>query len=269
MPFAEINKIKIYYEERGDGFPLVLIAGFGVDHMGWSAVIDNLAENYRVILFDNRGAGQSDAPDQSYDIAAMADDIAALLDHLQIEQAYICGHSMGTSVAQQFALKYPQKSKKMILCNALPKLNTLSRMVFDIIDRMIVDGSSRDILCDFFVPWCYSDDTLANLDNHPQVKERNAYAKTTLYPQSVVGFKRQLEAVKSFDITKEAKNITVPTLLIAGDKDFLTPIEGSHYLADHIPQAELHIIKDTGHMSFVEKPKEFCEIVDTFLAEKE
>ena len=126
MPFAEINKIKMYYEEQGDGFPLVLIAGFGVDHVGWSAVTDSLAQNYRVILLDNRGAGQSDAPDQSYGIAAMADDVAALLNHLQIEQAYICGHSMGTSIAQQFALKYPQKSKKMILCSAFPKLNTLS-----------------------------------------------------------------------------------------------------------------------------------------------
>ena len=265
MPFAKINNIKLYYEESGVGFPLILISGFGADHAGWDAIFNNLAQHYRVIRFDNRGAGQSDAPDKTYDMETMADDTAALLDYLQIKQAHVCGHSMGTSIALSFALKYPQKINKMVLCHGYPKINTLSTMVFNILDRMIDDESSPDILGDYITPWLYPNATLSNLDNYPEVKERDNYLKTTKYPQTVVGFKGQLGALLSFNIDEELRRINVPTLLIAGDKDILTPMEDSQFLAERISQATLHVMRDVGHMSVVEKPQEACEIINGFL----
>jgi proline-specific peptidase len=265
MSFAKVNNIKLYYEEQGKGAPLVLISGFGADHAGWDAIFPTLAQHYRVIRFDNRGAGQSDAPDEAYDMEMMADDTAALLDHLQIEQAHVCGHSMGTSIALSFALKYPQKINKMILCNGYPKINVLSTMVFDVVDRLVDAETASSILNDLFIPWCYSNVTLSDLDNHPEVRARNEYFKTTKCPQTLTGFKGQLAALLSFDISNELQKINMPTLLIAGDKDILTPPEDSQFLAERIPSAQLHIVHDTGHTSFAEKPQESAEVIHNFL----
>ncbi|MGD9153176.1 MAG: alpha/beta hydrolase [Gammaproteobacteria bacterium] len=267
MPFAEVNNVKLYYEDHGQGFPLVLISGFGADHVVWDAVLPFLKPHYRIIRFDNRGVGRSDAPDEFYNIKTMADDTAALMDYLQIEQAYICGHSMGTSISLNFALKYPQKVSKMILSNGFPKINALSKMVFDLLNRMIDYKCNLEILRDFFVPWGYANATLANLDNYPEVTARIEYGKTSKYPQTVIGFKRQLEALLSFSIDEELQKIAVPTLLIAGSNDILTPLEDTQYLAERIPDTQLWIADDTGHMTFVEKPQESSKIIDDFLLE--
>ena len=267
MSFVEINNIKLYYEDHGEGFPLVLISGFGSDCASWDAILPYLKDYYRIIRFDNRGVGRSDAPDEFYNVETMADDVAALMNCLQIDQACICGHSMGTSIALNLALKYPAKINKMILCHGFPKINALSRVVFDLIDRMIDTRCDPEILCDFFVPWCYANATLANLNNHPEVQERCDYFKNTEYPQTLPGFKRQLGALLSFDIGNELQKITVPTLIIAGDKDILTPVEDSQYLADHLASGILRIMQDVGHMSVIEKPKESSEIINDFLIE--
>ncbi|MGD9107773.1 MAG: alpha/beta hydrolase [Gammaproteobacteria bacterium] len=265
MPFAKVNNVKLYYEDHGQGFPLVLISGFGADHVVWDAVLPFLRPHYRIIRFDNRGAGRSDAPDEFYDIETMADDTAALMDYLQIEQAYICGHSMGTSISLNFAFKYPHKVSKLILCNGYPKINALSTMVFKIFDRMIDAAVDVNILGDFFTPWCYANAVLSNLDNYPEVTARIAYGKTSKYPQTVIGFKRQLEALLSFSIDEKLQKINAPTLLIAGSDDILTPLEDAQYLTERIPNTRLWVIDDTGHMTFVEKPQESSKIINDFL----
>jgi len=267
MPFVEVNNIKLYYEDHGEGLPLILISGFGSDHAAWNAILPYLPQRYRVILFDNRGAGRSSAPDEFFDTKIMADDVAALMDHLQIEQACFCGHSMGTAVLLSFALKYPKRIKKMVLCHAFPKINTLSKMVFDIVNRMIVSNIRADILSDFFIPWSYANATLSNLDNHPEVIERNNYFKTAEYPQTLTGFNGQLRALLFFDVSSEVSKIAVPTLLIAGDQDILTPLTDSQYLVEHIPQAVLEVIQDVAHMCIIENPKASSEIINNFLVE--
>jgi pimeloyl-ACP methyl ester carboxylesterase len=115
MSHLRSNGINLYYEEHGSGEPLVLIMGFTVSSIGWHWNIPSFAQHFRTIAFDNRGVGQSDKPDYPYSMAMFADDTAGILDHLKIEQAHVFGISMGGMIAQEFALRHPQRVKTLIL----------------------------------------------------------------------------------------------------------------------------------------------------------
>ncbi|HNO65923.1 MAG TPA: alpha/beta hydrolase, partial [Tepidiformaceae bacterium] len=129
MPYVPTRDIITYYEEAGSGRPLVLIRGLGSDLQAWSLQVPELAKHFRVITYDNRGAGRTGAPDKPYTIAGMADDLAALLDALDIPTACILGYSMGGMIAQEFALKHPARVEKLILLGTSAGLDGYSREV--------------------------------------------------------------------------------------------------------------------------------------------
>jgi len=109
MPYAKNGDINIYYEVHGEGEPLAMIMGYGGDLTRWSRILPYLSKDYKAIIFNNRGIGQTDKPDIPYTIKMMAADLAGLLDTIGIKAAHIFGVSMGGMKAQQFALDYPQK----------------------------------------------------------------------------------------------------------------------------------------------------------------
>src|SRR2546427_1069679 len=115
MGKARVNGIEINYVEAGSGDPLLLIMGFGGDHLAWAFQTSVFAQSYRVIAFDNRGAGQSDVPDVPYSARMMADDAVGLLDHLKIERAHVLGVSMGGMIAQEVALTHPRRVRSLQL----------------------------------------------------------------------------------------------------------------------------------------------------------
>ena len=115
MPYAETNGIRIYYETRGGGDPVVLIGGLGSTLESWSVQVPLYSERFRVITFDNRGSGRSDKPDHPYTIEQMADDVAGLLDFLEIPKAHFVGKSMGGMVAQWLGIKYPERVDRLVM----------------------------------------------------------------------------------------------------------------------------------------------------------
>ena len=115
MPVVQANEIEIYYEEHGSGEPLLLIMGWGGNTATWNPQLEGLAEQYRVIAFDNRGAGRTKAPDSPYTIPQMAADTAGLLHALGVPKAHVFGISMGGMVAQELALGYPELVGSLIL----------------------------------------------------------------------------------------------------------------------------------------------------------
>lgn len=115
--FALVNDVNICYEIYGDGDPVLLVHGFGSKKEAWIAQTEPLAKHFKVIRFDNRGAGKSYRPEGPYTMEIFADDINALLDFLEIEKTHIIGWSLGGMIVQNFVLKYPQRVKKMVLIN--------------------------------------------------------------------------------------------------------------------------------------------------------
>jgi pimeloyl-ACP methyl ester carboxylesterase len=131
MPKVQANGIEIFYVENGTGEPLLLIAGFACDHTNWSEMIPLLASRYRVIVFDNRGVGQSSAPDTPYSIRQMAEDAAGLLDAVGLRSVHVAGHSMGGQIAQELALAHPERVKTLMLLSSCARIDERGKAVIE------------------------------------------------------------------------------------------------------------------------------------------
>ena len=124
MPIAKLpNNIEMYFEVHGEGEPFVLMNGLKSDHTDWAPMLDTLKENFQVILLDNRAIGQTKDDGKPFTIEDMAADVANLMNHLNIESAFVAGHSMGGAIAQVLAHTHPDQVKKLFLFNTFIKFN--------------------------------------------------------------------------------------------------------------------------------------------------
>jgi pimeloyl-ACP methyl ester carboxylesterase len=263
MPRVRVGDIEMHYVEVGQGEPLVLIMGFGGDHLSWGFQVSALAERYRVIAFDNRGVGQTDAPDHPYTMRMLADDTCGLLDALRIERAHVIGVSMGGMIAQELALTHPARVRSLHLGCSLARPDAYMRALVagwrEIRVRLDREMSLRVIGSWLFAPQTYED--------RPELVEMIVQgALTHPHPQSLTGFLRQGDAILSHDTLDRLGAIRCPTLVSVADADILVPPRFSHQLASRIPGATLHTLKGAGHVYFWERPDEFNTLSLNFLA---
>lgn len=265
MPTVKVSDIDMYYEIHGEGDALVLIIGYGGNCGEWFRQIPGLSQNYRVVAFDNRGAGRSDKPDVPYSMQMFAQDIAGLLDTLAIDAAHIYGVSMGGMIAQEFAIRYPEKVISLILgCTLCGGRNAIApdaeamEFLFDIerAKRLTAEEITREMLQFIY--------TQEFIDNNPDIIEQFIANRVEHFPP-LYCFMRQAEAIMSHDIYERLPQIKVPTLVIAGTADRLIPVDNSRILASTIPDAELVIMKNTGHGFFIEAAEDANEAILDFL----
>lgn len=253
MPKVNVNGINIYYELHGSGHPLVLIAGFTCNSQIWSLLLPELKKRFQVLIFDNRGAGQSDCPDVSYSIETMAQDTIGLIEKLGLKQPHVVGHSMGGCIAQILAYQNPSLFHRFAICNSLIKLNPASAMEFTFQLHLREMKISPKILLEGIFPWIYSNEFL---EDSQKVKQAMEAALRDPHPQSIVGYRRQLEALKQFDSSSWLHNINAPTLIINGMEDILCPHD-SEKLAKGIKGAKLINFPQMGHVPLIEESEEF------------
>lgn len=266
MPTVKVGDINIYYEVHGEGEPLVLIAGLGLDLTGWMFQTPEFSKKYRVIVFDNRGVGRTDAPDTPYSIKMMADDTAGLLDALDIEKAHILGLSMGGFIAQELALKHPQRVKSLILATTGAIEPSLAKHVVDTWVRMFREGVSPETLIRDFVSWVFTDKFF---ENPEQVQMVIDAMLANPYPQPAYAFARQAAADMEHNTRDRIDQITAPTLVLVGKEDIICPVKLSEELATGIPNAELIVLEGGGHGFSIEIPDKFNQAVLDFLAKLE
>jgi len=263
MPKVKVGDVNIYYEVHGEGEPLVLITGFTASIEMWFRTIPVFSPEYRMILFDNRGAGRSDAPDIPYTMGMMADDIAGLLDAIGINSAHIYGMSMGGMIAQHFALRYPKRVTSLTLgcttCGGphsiMADAETTSFMMQSV-PKLTPEEGTREIM-----HLCLSQEFI---DKNPDLIEQMV-AKMMEHPAPPHGMMRQGEAIMGHDTYERLPEIKVPTLVIAGDADRLIPVENSRILASRIPNAELAILNNMGHLFGLEAEDKSNRIMLDFL----
>ncbi|MBD2495965.1 alpha/beta fold hydrolase [Nostoc sp. FACHB-280] len=262
MPKVQVNGIDIFYEVKGTGEPVLLIAGFMCDRTYWSLLQPHLVSQYQVIRFDNRGIGQSSIPNSPYSTQKMAEDAAALLDILGIKQAHIIGHSMGGQIAQELAFLYPEKVKSLVLMSSLAKGNERFNSVIETwgnlagkIDLMLYEK--------LILPWIFTDDFYAIPEMIDQLIE---WAINYPFAPTTQGIYHQSRAIINHDTTDRIKNIHCPTLVIVGKQDILTPVAFSEQLAQNIPQAELQVIENGGHGFLIESTAAVTQAILKFLA---
>ena len=266
MPTVKVSDISIYYETCGEGEPLLLIMGYGGNCRWWASQIPALSQDYQAIAFDNRGAGRSDKPDVPYTIEMMAGDTVGLLGALDIDAAHIYGVSMGGMIAQEFALRYPDKVISLILgCTTpggrnsiLADAETLA-FLFDTErrKRLTPEEDARETL-----PYLFTQEFI---DKNPRLMEAIVASTLEYGATPLHGYQRQGEAIMGFNAYDRLTEIKAPTLVIAGTADRLIPVENSRILASGIHNAELVILENVGHGFFTEAFEEANKAILDFL----
>ena len=249
---------------RADAAPVLLIQGLGMNKNGWALQRFAMATKFRTIAFDNRGAGRSSIPDDQFTLEDMADDAVAVLDHFGIRSAHVVGASMGGAISQIVAVKHPDRVRSLTLaCTACRNLPWRTELLQAWADTANVRGMRR-----------WADESMRWMVG-PRSFRRLAPAIGWLGPLATfrpsIGFTKQVAAILDTDdsMVAELSNITVPTLVVVGNQDILTPRADSEEIAERIPQAELVVISGAAHGLMVEHASTFNQIVIDFIERTE
>ncbi len=262
MPTANINQTKLYYEVHGNGEPLILIAGFSANHTVWTNVLHQLSQYFRVILFDNRGSGQSEHSDHPYNMALLAEDTFALMDYLQIKKAHILGHSMGGMIAQTMAQQCPSRINKLIILASSSHFPAHKAYLFETQLKLREQKLSEELLTQLTLPLVFGRHFF-EMPN--QVAEMVKIASQYPYPMSVAGYRAQLSALKNFNSQSYLADIKTPCLVFAGREDILTPHDEGQYLAEQLPNASLISFEHSAHAAHIEEADKFLRETLSFL----
>ncbi len=232
MPKITVGELAINYQIQGTGEPLLLIIGLSFSLLDWGTVFpDLLAQHYKVILFDNRDAGETSQSTSPYTIAQMADDAASLLVALDEPKAHVFGVSMGGMIAQHFALNHAGKLNKLILgCTAAG--GTCSKF-----------GDASGLFMGNILPLLFTPEFIHN--HQPDLTK--LLQTTTPFHSQGDALQRQLQAMNTHDTCNLLDKITAPTLVITGDRDPVIPPRNSDFLAQKIPGAQQVTITNASH----------------------
>lgn len=259
LPKVKVNDIEMYYEIHGQGFPFILITGLAGDVNWWNPEdIRRYSQDFKTIIFDNRGAGRTDKPKMSYTMDLFASDVLALMDALNIEKAHILGSSLGGMITQEIAINHPERVEKLILCSTHcggTKMIPPSKEVIDMLT------SSKQELIDGIVFLCFTDKFI---NSYPQLvsKFKTQISKTPIPPRSYI---LQLQSVNSFDTYSRLKQIESPTLIIHGKEDILIPVANAEILEQEIPSVKKILLDDFAHWPFFPKNKKLINMIIEFL----
>jgi len=245
------GRSQLHWESTGDGDPVLLIMGLGLSGGAWWRTVPVLARRLRVITFDNRGVGRSPAFSQAYTTDAMADDAATVLDAAGVERAHVYGISLGGMVAQQLALRHPERVRSLVLGATTP-------------------GGPRAVPADpeaiaFFRRRIHMDTEEAlrasvPINYSPRCREEHAdrieedIAQRLAHPFSRTAYRSQLFAAAWHNSYGALPRIAVPTLVVHGRLDRAIPLGNGELIADRIPGARLRILEQAGHLYPTEEP---------------
>jgi len=262
MQRARINGTELAYEIRGAGAPLVMIHGAQGDQSMFTGLASNYASHFRVLTFDQRGSGLSEKPDMDYSIAMLADDTAALMDHVGYSAAHVIGVSMGGMIAQEFALRHSHKVSSLVLgCTTAGGPNSI-RMGGDALAAaystaaISAEERGRALAAAAF--------TKDYIERHPELIPAMIEARRQR-PIDPVALAHRMKAVLKHDTYDRLPLINCRTLVITGRDDLLISWENSRMLAQRIPGAQLIVLEPAGHCFWLEQPEQASAVILRFL----
>lgn len=267
MPKVQTNGIELYYEVHGAGKPLVLISGLGYSLWQWHRMVPYLAERFQVIVFDNRGVGQSDKPAGPYTAQMLAADTAGLLDALNLEKAVILGHSMGGFVAQAMALDFPQRVEKLILCSTNfggPRHVPVTPEAMKVLSDVTSDPLTRfknGLAVSTAPGWAERNPEM--IEEWVKWRVANPIEPVHYQAQMAIGLGLMPEAAAFED---KLPRINVPTLILFGAHDKVVPPANADLLAQKIAGSHAVIFPDAGHFFPIEIPEAASRTIMDFAA---
>ncbi len=262
MSYLLINGINLYYEEHGKGSPLMLIAGLASDSQSWQPIVEKLSQQYRVIIFDNRGSGRTKPQDAKTSIQVMADDCIALIKHLNLPSVHLLGHSMGGFIALNCAIRYPDYVSKLILVGTSAFNSERNNALFSDWVSYQENGMCDTLWFRNIFYWIFSKHFFEDPNT---VETAIELARKYPYPQTKTAFKNRVKAIKAFNCLKDLSQIKSKTLVISGKEDLLFPPKESSKTLRAIPCVDFTLIKHAAHSVQTERPKAFINSIQAFL----
>ena len=268
MPILKLKDADIYYEVHGSGPPFLFLSETACDGEVWKIYqVPEFSPDHTVVTFDYRGMGQSSKPSTNYTMEMFADDAAAILDHLKLDQAIVCGHSMGGRVAQVLALKHPSKVKKLILASSGAGYPNQKGIPLKLCMEMVEMGYEK-YAREHTVTVGWTEDYLKN---HWDKVEKFLKVRWQNIPP-LECFLRHIIARHECDTRAQLKDIRVPTLVLVGAEDHISASNLSHRtsseeLAKGIPNAKLALLPGECHHFFYTEPATAHKIIRDFLRE--
>lgn len=263
MPTIHANGIDLYVEERGSGDPVLLIMGMNSTIRLWDLTYPALAERFRAVRYDQRGAGQSERAPGPYSIAGLTQDAVGVLDALGIERAHVVGWSMGGMVAQELAIRHPERVDRLAL------IATFARAREPLVQWWVefghwarVRNPERRSFALWNVPWSYSP---AFFRNPQGVVDAIEAAMTEPDPVPPEIYLAQGNACIETDTLDRLASIRSETLVLVGAEDILTPVYYAEEIAARVPRAALHVLPHGGHASPIEFAAEVNDLLLSFL----
>jgi pimeloyl-ACP methyl ester carboxylesterase len=258
MPTVPVDDAELYYEEEGEGEPLLFVHGLGSSSRDWFEQVPHFADRYRVITCDLRGHGRSSVTRGPYRMAGFARDVAVLLRRLDAAPAHVVGLSMGGMVALELAAGAPALVRRLVVINSVAdvRLRSWSDVWFYLSRRLAVQALGmrrvgRRIARGLFV--------------HPHQEELRREFARRWARNDKQAYLWSIDAIMGWSVADRLGRITAPTLLISSDHDY-TPVATKTRMAARMPDARLTVIDDTRHAAPVESPEAVNAAIDKFLA---
>lgn len=265
LKFADVGRYKIRYLDVGQGTPVVLIHGLAGDYSAWTAQIQALKDRYRVIAFDNRGAGESTQIDEPISTLDLARDTLGLMDVLGVRRAHVVGRSMGGAVAQHMALEAPERVISLTLCASFAQLDPLGRRVL---------LNMREAL-EWRMSW--ADHARHSVQNFVSAGFFNQYPERVAAIEALIGgetrlpacYSRQNEACQNHNTVPELHKIKQATLVMAGDADPICSLTATEVLSKGLPNVKTEIFEKASHFFLMEQPQKFNQLLEAWLKQND
>ncbi len=251
MPFHIINGKQLFYDIQGHGTPILMIHGSMSTHRVWDRQLV-LAKKYGLLFLDLPGHGQSEPFEGDITVQRFAGVVAQLIQEVDQKGVFVMGHSLGGAIALQLALDHASLLGGLVLVGTGAKLGVLPA----ILEGLRIDYRSGIELATGQMAFAKGAD--------PALVERSK--EECLQCPQEVGY-TDFVACNNFDVRDRLGEIKLPSLVVVGDEDKLTPVKWSQYLTDHLLNAELTIIEHAGHMVMLEQPEKLNQAIDAFLSQ--
>jgi 3-oxoadipate enol-lactonase len=262
MPRVRCNGLELNYADVGRGEPVVFLNGLAGDHLYWSGQVRAFAGRFRCLALDNRDAGQSDYAPAAYAIADLADDVAALLAALGLPPAHVVGLSLGGMIAQELALRHPERVRGLFLAGTLARADDWFRATLATYGHIRRQVADTPAFFEALLPWLVSH---RFFEAATKVEWLRALLRTGPYPQRIDGFFRQFAAMERHDALERLPRVACPVLVAVGEDDLIVPPRYSREIAARLPQARLELLGGVGHAPPIEDPRTFNRLLAAFL----
>ena len=265
MATLNTQGISLYYEVYGEPAnpPVLLVSGLGGTGKSWSTQIERFATDYYVVVPDHRGTGQSTHTEEGHTTVQLATDMASLVEHLALGPMHVVGASTGGAIAQYMALNHPQTVRTLTMVASFARFDAFIRREFEVRRKMAAEWE-RHALFSGYALFLFSPRYTREQPDRVTAWIERATTQPTGPEDRDIALKR-IDMIAAHDALPRLGDIRQPTLVVCSDHDFCTPLPLSEEIARAVPDSELVVVPDCGHLVEIEKAEAFFQIVSTFI----